>query len=95
MNLINRQAKKTMIALFALLLTAAFIPSTASAGAKVHVNIPGISIGFHDRHYGKSYRGKSYHKRSYKSDYYDYRPRRKSYHRDKYYNRRGYNSYYK
>ncbi len=85
----------------------AAVPSTANAGGKIHLDLPGISIGVHgDRHYKKRHRRiHRNHHRHYDSHSYDsyrykrkYRP--KSY--DRYYdnkrnyygNRNYYDNYY-
>lgn len=101
---------RRVLALLAMTISIAAVPSTASARGSVHVDIPGFSIGFHDhdrhyrkrhkrykRHYRKHHRN---HHRGYRYRSYDYYPRR-SYRYNDYYddyrgrsNRRGYRDDY-
>ena len=80
---------------------------TASAGGRVHIDIPGFSIGYYDdHHYRKKYRKhrrhyKRHHKRHhrYYDDYYYYEPRRYYYYdgyrsRDRYRSRDSYRNDY-
>ncbi|MBT8115839.1 MAG: hypothetical protein KJP04_10670 [Arenicella sp.] len=87
------------IATAALLTSMALIPTTASARGSVHIDVPGFSIGFHDRHYyGKHHRYRDRHhwrhkrhfKRHYRRDHY-WRPRHRGY-GSGYYDR-GYRNY--
>jgi len=104
MSLLNYRAHFVKsFALMMLVLGVSFIPNQASAG-KLHIHVPGLSIGFHgkhhDRHYKKRkyyhghnyrYRNRNYYPRSYYYDNYYYRPKARYYKRkynDRYYNRR-------
>ena len=61
----------------------ALVPTTASAKGSVHIDIPGISIGYHDNYYRNSYR----HKRHYNKH-------RRHYKKHRYYNKRYYDHGY-
>ncbi len=67
------------------------LPTSASAGGSVHVDIPGLSIGVHENHYNKKRHRRVYKNRHrnnhYRNDYYydDHRDR-KRYHKKRYYN---------
>lgn len=86
MNLINRNLKKPIIALFAIMLSLSMIPSTASANGGVHVHTAGFSVGFKDRSFNKQYR-----KRSFKRNSFNSRSGRSSFNRNSF--NRGYSNY--
>lgn len=100
-----------MIAAIIGILTFVGIPTNAKAsGGSVHIDLPGLSIGFHDDHYKKKryrkqYRDRrSYRDRGYYRDrghyrgrhYYNERRAHRRDHRrhDRYYNNRRYNDRY-
>ena len=63
---------------FGILTCVALAPTSASAKGSVHINVPGISIGFYDghhRHYKKKYRHRHRYRHHHNNYYYyDYRP---------------------
>lgn len=76
----------------------ALAPTPASAGGKLHIDLPGISIGVHDDHY---YGKKKRYRKVYKNDHYyngHRKYKRKKYHKryrnDYYYGNRYYDDYY-
>ena len=68
---------RSALVLFGLATSMAIVPTTASAKGSVHIDIPGISIGYYDNHYRKSYRQKRHynnhrrHNRYYNKRYYN------------------------
>lgn len=87
---------KHLLAIASSIAVLAFAPmSSASAGDSIHIDLPGISIGFHgDHRYNKRYRNKYY--RHYNNDYYrDRRYDRRKYRQSRrYYNNRYNDNYY-
>jgi hypothetical protein len=93
MNIINT---RKILALMAMVIATTAVPTSASARASVHLDLPGISIGLHDRHYGhydrhydRHYKQKRKHYRKHKR----YKRHYNRHHSDGYYPRRSYRSY--
>ena len=64
---------RNTIAAFGLLTVIALVPTTASARSSVHVDIPGFSIGFHDRNrYGWRQNRRHSNRHSRRNHSYDY-----------------------
>lgn len=93
---------RSALALFGLITTVALVPSTASAKGSVHLDLPGLSIGYHDNHYrhGRYHKRKHYRKRHHRRHHYrghrdrHYYNRHRDYgYRDYGYSHRGYRYY--
>ena len=78
---------KHLLATFGMLTVVAVTPASALAGDRVHISVPGISIGFH----GDNYSNRRYRKQYSKKRYYN---NNRSYNNSYYNNRRYNNSYY-
>jgi len=88
MKLLSKHA----IAAFGLIFAFVAAPTTASASGRVHIDVPGISIGYYGDH---GYRHKKHYKRKYRNNYYnDYRYNKRRYNKRRYDNRRYRNNYY-
>ena len=74
---------RSALVFFGLATSMALVPTTASAKGSVHIDIPGISIGYSDNHYGKNYRQKRH-----------YNNHRRHNRKHNYYNKRHYNQSY-
>jgi len=103
MNLVSF---KKLVTMLTAVLTLSVVPTSASAGGSVHINVPGFSIGYHGDYYGRKHYRKNYNraKRSHRyyrnqyrdRDYYNYRPRRSyNYYYDGYRSRDRYRSRYR
>ena len=57
---------RSTLAVFGLISTIALVTNTASARGSVHVDLPGLSIGYQDNHYRPGRAHKRAHKRAYK-----------------------------
>lgn len=83
---------KHLFATFSILTALVVAPTSAIAGDKVYISVPGISIGFHgDHHSNKRYR-KQYSKKRYNNSNRRYNNNYYSNSRSSNYNR-GYNNY--
>lgn len=72
---------RSALVFFGLAISAALVPPTASAKGSIHLDIPGISIGYHTNHYRNGYRQKRHY-----NNHHRYNPRY-NYYNKRYYNR--------